>query len=652
MLNVIADIGKIVSGNSQGELLDFLIPETAKQRYIVGIDFNLAKKSLAFNLLAEGGENGLSKQKLQEYLFVASERGNRPQFSPTTTNLGYLVSQTLPNLVKTGFLPEDSELKKLLQKVRDRFFVEVQEEGGNKPTFILNEKLIPNASFHFAKKPEKLKDAIGAYAKALAGLIAEKTTAPAKETIYTVCVDGEPVAAHPDYQRFLWQQNSESAFDGGFSGTCSICGTETEVTQDTTRFVMKFYMTDKVSFASHFDEKNYYKAVTACKSCYQNIIIAEKWIDQNLRTRLGGFDVYVMPQMIWTEMEAIRLFRYLQAITREFNEVKNIASLREAERKAAERAERMGVFEQNAFIWNFLFFRKAQSAFKVLALIKDVPPSRIMEITKRTHETDDGRKKLEIPDHIVFDLDQIYRLIPLRRDKKKGFLEYKKVLQLYACIFSGLPMRKEQLYNYYKQLACMHHFESYGLYLFKKPNNPDYALMADTLKWNLFLLFLQKLKIIEGESTMITNEYDAYFPNGVKAAFAELNYNEAQQGLALLGYVIGVIAYVQSEKENLKSKPILDKINYQGMSEEKVMRLFNEASQKIHQYRRHIGYAERWLALGKKLYETGAREELTADARVFYLLSGYSMNLLRTKPTAEITETEEAGSLEEEEEVA
>jgi CRISPR-associated protein Csh1 len=646
MLNVIADIGEIVSKNSQGDLLDFLIPETAKQRYIVGINFDLAKKSLAFNLMVEGGENGLSKQKLQEYLFVTSEKGNRPQFSPTTSNLGYLVSQTLPNLI--DFLPENSELKKLLQKVRDRFFTEVQEKDGKKSAFVLNEKFIPDAFFHFAKKPEKLKEAIGAYAKELAGLIAEKTTTPVKETIYTVCVDGEPVSAHPDYQRFLWQQNSESAFEGGFSGTCSVCGTETEVTQDTTRFVMKFYMTDKVSFASHFDEKNYYKAVTACKSCYQNIMIAEKWIDQHLRTRLGGFDVYVLPQMIWTEMEAIRLFRYLQAITREFNEVKNIASLREAERKTAERAERMEVFKQNAFIWNFLFFRKSQSAFKVLTLIKDVPPSRIIKITEFTNDIDTSRKKLEIPDNIVFDLDQIYRLIPLRK-RGADLQEYKKILQLYACIFNGLPVQKEQLYNFYKQLACVHHFESYALYQIQKSNNPDYALMADTLKWNLFLLFLQKLNLIEGGSIMMTNEFDANFPDGVKEAFGELNYNEAQQGLALLGYVIGVIAYAQY-KEGLENKPVLEKINYQGMSEEKVVRLFNDAFEKIRQYRKNktVSYAERWLALAKKLYETGAHKELTADERVFYLLSGYSMNLLRSKPTAETAETAEVEAVEEE----
>lgn len=646
MLNVIADIGKIVSGNSQSDLLEFLIPEATKQRYIVGIDFDLAKKSLVFDLLAEGGENGLSKQKLQEYLFVASEKGNRPQFSPTSSNLGYLVSQTLPNLA--DFLPEDSELKKLLQKARDRFFMEVQEESGKKSAFVLNEKFIPDASSHFAKKPENLKDAIADYAKELAKLIEEKTTAPAKETIYTICVNGEPVAGHPDYQRFLWRQNSESAFAGGFSGTCSVCGTKTEVTQDTTRFAMKFYMTDKVSFASHFDSSNYYKAVTACKSCYQNIIIAEKWIDQHLRTRLGGFEVYVMPQTIWGEMEAIRLFRYLQAITREFNEVKNIASLREAESNIKERAEHMGVFEQNAFIWNFLFFRKSQSAFKVLTLIKDVPPSRIMEITKRTHETDDSRKKLEIPDNISFDLDQIYRLIPLRK-RGADLQEYKKILQLYACIFNGLPVQKKQLYHFYKQLACVHHFESYALYQIQKSNNPDYALMADTLKWNLFLLFLQKLNLIEGESTMNTNEFDDYFPDGVKEAFAELGYNAAQQGLALLGYVIGVIAYAQY-KEGLENKPVLEKINYQGMSEEKIVRLFNDAFEKIRQYRKNktVSYAERWLALAKKLYETGAHKELTADERVFYLLSGYSMNLLRSKPPAGTAETEETEPMEEE----
>ncbi|MFQ5627834.1 MAG: TIGR02556 family CRISPR-associated protein [bacterium] len=634
MLNVIADIGKIVSSSSEGDLLEFLIPESTSHKYIVGIDFDLEHQSLKFDLLVEGTDEGLSKQKLKEYLYVPAEKGKRPQFSPTSDKLHYLVSQTIPNLC--NFLSDDSQLKKQLKAVWDQFLLEVKEKTGKKSGYILNNAFLTKGEITFEHSPEKLKEAIAAYSKEIAKAIAEETKASGRETIYTICIDGAPVAKHEDYRRFLLRKNAESAFDGAIQQSCAICGHTGNVTQDTTRFAMKFYITDKINFASYFDEKNYFKAVALCQSCYQNIIIGEKWIGQHLRTRLGGFDVYVLPQVVWPDTNTNRVFSQLKTVKNEFNEIKNIRALREAEREAMRQAERRRVFEQNAFIWNFLFFRKAQSSFKILTLIKDVPPSRIMEITNVTNAVDDVRKRLAISDSLAFDLDQIYRLIPLRK-RGADLQEYKKILQLYYCIFNGLSVEKSQLHRFYTQLACTHHFETYKLFQISKPEKvtPDYALMCDTLRWNLFLVFLRKLNLIEGESPMNTNEFDAYFPDGVKPVLVELKYNSAQQGLALLGYVIGVIAYAQDKKENLKNKPVLEKINYQGMSEEKVVRLFNDAFEKIRQYRRHIGYAERWWALAKKLYESGANEKLSSDERVFYILSGYSMNLLRAKPEQE-----------------
>jgi len=67
------------------------------------------------------------------------------------------------------------------------------------------------------------------------------------------------------------------------------------------------------------------------------------------------------------------------------------------------------------------------------------------------------------------------------------------------------------------------------------------------------------------------------------------------------------------------------------MSDEKVVRLFNEIFEKIRQYK--IGYAERWWAAAKKLYESGDRNALTADERVFYLLSGYALNAISSHTT-------------------
>ena len=457
-------------------------------------------------------------------------------------------------------------------------------------------------------------------------------------------MDGEPLTKYTDYRTFLLQKNTESAFDGANEGPCVLCGKIGEVTQDTTRFTMKFYMTDKINFASHFDAKNYFKAVALCSSCYQHILIGEKWIQQNLRTRLGGFDLYVLPQLGWSSPSdgaAGSVFRKLGQVTSEFNEIKNIKSLRQAEEQAIQKGERLRLFKGNPFVFNLLFYRKAQSAFKVLTLIKDVPPSRLETLARATNYVDSIRKMLGIDDSIAFDLDRLYWIIPMRK-RGADLQEYKKILQLYNCLFNDLPIHKPQLMSFFKQLASMHHFESYGLYQIAKSTNPDYSLMADTLRWNLFLMFLQHLNLIEGEKPMETMDYAAYFPDGVQEAFTQLGYSEAQQGLALLGYVIGVIAYAQY-KEGLENKPVLEKINYQGLSEEKVLRLFNEMFEKIRQYRKNktVSYAERWWATAKKLYEVGVNQKLTADERVFYLLSGYSMNLLRAQPETRADSPEE-----------
>lgn len=126
---------------------------------------------------------------------------------------------------------------------------------------------------------------------------------------------------------------------------------------------------------------------------------------------------------------------------------------------------------------------------------------------------------------------------------------------------------------------------------------------------------------------MEATNLEKFYPEGLAGLFADLQYDRTQQGLALLGFVLGAVANAQ-RKEGLENKPVLEKVNYQGMSDEKIVRLFNELFEKIRQYRDHIGYAERWWSAAKQLYESSDRSSLTANERVFYLLSGYSFHLL------------------------
>jgi len=621
MYNVIADIGQIVSASTDSDILSFLVPDTDKFKHIVGLNFDLEQNRIDFPLLKSSKE-GLSKNVLKEYLYIGNEKASRKQFAPTTENLLYLISQSIPNLA--NYIEDDSKLRELLKKLINQFFMPTKNPDDSKYGKILNDIFVEKFGIQYKEENEKLKDDVAEYAKNLKDSICKYLGIKPKETLFTVLINSQPVAQFPEFQKFVINLNLKENFSESQDGICSICGKEKTVTSNTTRFLMKFYMVDKISFASYFDKNNFYKAVTLCEDCYKNFLIGD--------TRLGGFNLYIIPQLVFSSDNGNDLFNELKKIPEAFNDIKNVKRLQEIEKDAIRKNMLQQGLLKNPFVWNFLFYKKTNSAFKILTLIKDVPPSRILTLMRIEGEVEKLRQKF-LPDWITFDLDQIYWLIPLKR-KRADLLEFKKVLQIYYNIISDIPIEKNTLYGFFKTLAHIHHFGSYAIYQINSNNNTDLALIRDTLKWNLFLLFLKKLNLINGGNFMLDQEIENFYPDGMREFMQEMNYSREQQGLALLGYVIGTVAYAQV-KSNLTNKPVLDKISYQGMSDEKVVRLFNEIFEKIRQYHKLIGYAERWWAAAKKLYESGDRNALTADERVFYLLSGYALNTISSKSTKE-----------------
>ncbi len=627
MYDAIAQIGRIVSSAEEQGVLAFLIKNTDRFKYLVGINFDLTKNTVQFLLLKSSKEK-LPEKVLNEFVYVGNEKASRKQFAPTTDNLLYLISQSLPNLA--GYLENGSPLKEQIIKVVNKFFMSTRNPGDARYGRILNDQFVKQFNVHYQEVNEKLKDDVVDYANNLKEIVCSHLGIKPRETLFTVLINSQPIAKTSEYQSFVIRLNLEENFQDSRPGICSICGQEKRVTSNTTRFLMKFYMVDKINFASYFDHKNFYKAVALCEDCYKNFLIGENWIAQNLNTRLGGFNLYIIPQLVSAFPGENNLFQNLKNIPQAFNDIKNIKQIQEIEKDAIRKNFIQQGLLKNPFVWNFLFYKKTNSAFKILTLIKDVPPSRILTLLKTTSEVEQFRQKF-LPEWITFDLEQIYQLIPIKR-KRADLLEFKKVLQIYYNIISGLPIDVRTLYGFFKTLAHIHHFESYAIYQINGGNNSDLALVKDTLRWNLFMLFLRKLNLINGGKFMLDQELEKFYPEGMKAFMQEMNYSREQQGLALLGYVIGTVAYAQV-KSNLNNKPVLDKISYQGMSDEKVIRLFNEIFEKIRQYNKLIGYAERWWAAAKKLYESGDRNALTADERVFYLLSGYALNTISSHTT-------------------
>ena len=127
-------------------------------------------------------------------------------------------------------------------------------------------------------------------------------------SIYTIKLDGDLLAKQQEYKNLIYYEKINSLFDvknktynkNLTTGRCSICEKDESIatTSNATNLEFKFYNTDKIGFSSNLDgtfTRNY----NICKECYQYIMIAENFIDNNLSTRFGGLKTYIIPHFIF-----------------------------------------------------------------------------------------------------------------------------------------------------------------------------------------------------------------------------------------------------------------------------------------------------------------------------------------------------------------
>ena len=101
--------------------------------------------------------------------------------------------------------------------------------------------------------------------------------------------------------------------------------------------------------------------------------------------------------------------------------------------------------------------------------------------------------------------------------------------------------------------------------------------------------------------------------------------DDCKRALFLLGYQIGEIGRKQTEKD-IKKKPILNKLNFQGMGTEKLARLTNDVLEKLKQYD-ILQYNENAYSALKMLIDTNISGwKLSNQENVFYVLSGYAFS--------------------------
>ena len=105
----------------------------------------------------------------------------------------------------------------------------------------------------------------------------------------------------------------------------------------------------------------------------------------------------------------------------------------------------------------------------------------------------------------------------------------------------------------------------------------------------------------------------------------EIYRDDSKKALFLLGYLIGEVGSAQSSTGH-KKKPILDKVNFQGMGVEKLNRLTGDVLEKLRQ-NNILQYNEDAYSSLKILIDSNiVKWGLSNQENVFYVLSGYAFS--------------------------
>ena len=550
------------------------------------------------------------------------------------------VEKELKNICRELDIKCDLSLKGDLDKVKERLSSKCNELG--------NLNILKNLAERYKKDILKRAKSQGKRESAILNdYLYMNSLTKQNVALYTIKFNSKILANEIEYKNILYNEKIDSLFDvkenkskkevimngdDGKTPVCSICGTDTlPTTSNTTNLDFKFYMTDKPGFSSNFDEE-FTKNYNICKSCYQYLMIGENFIDENLNTKIGGLNTYIIPNFIF-KIDKLDIKRFSKYIEDSSSSISNQNYIEAFQNKL----QRFIKYEakKNNYILNYLFYQKSKSNFRILKLIMDVPPSRLDFIREKEEEISnivDSRygsgKSLKI------DLNQIWGCFPIKRergDSERGgsYLGFSRYLEVLDAIFSDKIIDYPFLLNQFTEVIRIIKFDRKGYNIW---TGQDFT--NKILQMNFLFLFFKKLDILGGinmneignkneeDLEALPKEIIDYWQN------IEIYSDDSKKALFLLGYLIGEIGNKQSNK-----KPILNKVNFQGMDIDRVKRLSNEVLEKLVQYNIMV-YNENIHEVLKRLMDRKIADwNLSNQENVFYTLSGYAFSnyLLRKR---------------------
>ncbi|ABY93586.1 MAG: TIGR02556 family CRISPR-associated protein [Thermoanaerobacter sp.] len=633
----IVQIGDIVRENDPVKNIIVELPYKKGDNALHVLKFNFLPEE---NKLEIDVNEEMDEGTVFKYLYVGKILGNSPLWYASSTSSDYILTETIYNLTKMDF---GEELNKKLKDIFEKFYVSIEElepkyryvldlsKSGYKEKSVQdlfkeikedkkNENLSPNEiGKKFRKKVSKYFEGY---------LKKEKNIEPEEIGLYTVFIEGKPLSSYKEYVDAVIESKkpkTQKTKKAGISrGVCSICGSQDAIAFDSSKVKFKFFTTNQIIFASSLSKNNYYKNMQMCSECFSKYQAGENYISNKLSTKLTAFDVLIIPQFIHGKpISKYDLEIATDKIIDSFNTVKSYEGI---ERLREEIGTSLDLTDEKSyFLLNFIFYEIDSQATKILRLIKDVDPSIFERVRIALENANKDVKEILGEKYKgTITLSTVYYINPIRIKDGKA-VKYRDILEIYDAILTGKNLSKKHIINNLVDGVRIIKFKKGGYNIIPEKRYIEFYLLEASM-YVKFLEYMGCLK--EGERLDVSQ---LKIDENIKTFISNMNYNEQETAMFLLGYLIGQIGNVQYKKaqkgiqdEGTPNKPILNKINFNGLDKQKIIRLTKDVFNKLNQ-EKILHYNEVTFYDMKRLIDSNIRNwKLNKDESLFYVLSGYS----------------------------
>lgn len=413
----------------------------------------------------------------------------------------------------------------------------------------------------------------------------------------------------------------------------------------------KVFVTTTVNYSPLFNKNGHQQNYSLCKACYEKILFGEKTVMRDYKIKVAGEDCVLLFSGIAESIDKEFLPDLKKYIDAAFNS-SDFTNWEKGFIKDLKKQNIKTFIESNEHVYQFntIFYRTDGKSTSVLKTIESISNIRLSDVYDSFENV-----KIEIGQYVRnLSLSHIYHMIPVSVNSKGEQLDIGRVLDFYSAILNGENIDKNLIFDFatealekgMRTLASSKVRNYKNLYLLEKMHGKDYGRDFYTAEMVMLYLnlikVLQELKILNKEvlNFMVeTNNSKIEYPEYIlemESFLKEHGFNLEQKRLFYIGVLTHLVGRMQY-KQGHKTKPILDKISYYGMTDKEVLDFYLELQAKGRQYKNILEKSGSILVF-EQIEGCIARnlslpnsEKLTEKENVFYIKTGYSFCVLNYK---------------------